>query len=81
MVTAEACILLYYHLIRLLARPYYPLEPTSENVEFDENTEWELEVFDQLQMVKRKNTELKGKTHVINTLGWERGNLFCPGKI
>ena len=49
------------------------IESDSGKETFDENTEWELEVFDQVQMLKAKNTKLKGHTFTINTSGWKEG--------
>jgi hypothetical protein len=45
----------------------------SEEVVFDENAEWEIEVFDQLQSLKEKQIKLKGKDHKIQTTGWKTG--------
>lgn len=40
---------------------------------FDLSTEWELEVYDQSQMLKTKKTKLKGQSCKINTTGWTDG--------
>ncbi|MDP2338359.1 MAG: hypothetical protein Q8N05_18290 [Bacteroidota bacterium] len=37
------------------------IEPTSADVVFDENAEWEVEIFDQMQVLKEQKTKLKGK--------------------
>jgi len=52
------------------------IETTSEDVEIDEDTQWDLEVFDQVQQQKVKQTKLKGKTHKFNTSGWKEGVYF-----
>ncbi|MDO8928188.1 MAG: T9SS type A sorting domain-containing protein [Bacteroidota bacterium] len=49
------------------------IEPTSEDVIFDENTEWEVEIFDQRQMLKEKRLKLKGRDQRIQTSGWKSG--------
>jgi hypothetical protein len=43
------------------------IETASEDIEFDENAEWQLEVFDQVQTLKAKNTKLKGNINNIHT--------------
>ena len=49
------------------------IETTSEDVVFDENAEWEVEIFDQMQVLKEQKTKLKGKENKINTTGWKTG--------
>lgn len=49
------------------------IETTSEDVVFDENAEWEVEIFDQMQVLKEQTTKLKGKENKINTAGWKTG--------
>ncbi len=39
----------------------------------NENTSWDLQVFDQFQAVKEKKTKLKGKDAKINTSTWKDG--------
>ncbi len=56
------------------------IETITEDTEFDEKAEWQLEVFDQLQMLKAKNTKLKGQEYKINTAGWKEGVYFVRVK-
>lgn len=49
------------------------IEPASEAVVFDENAEWEVEIFDQMQVLKKQKTKLKGKEFKIQTTGWRVG--------
>lgn len=49
------------------------IEEASEDIGFDENSEWDLEVYDPLQMVKEIKTKLKGNVYKINTSGWKDG--------
>jgi len=56
------------------------IETVSEDTEFDENAGWELEVFDQAQMPKAKNTKLKGHTYTLNTSDWKEGIYFVRVK-
>lgn len=39
----------------------------------NENTSWDLEVYDQQQGLKEKKTKIKGKQANINTSGWKEG--------
>jgi outer membrane protein assembly factor BamA len=45
----------------------------SENENFDENAEWEMEVYDNMQNQKLKNEKLNGKSTKIQTNGWKEG--------
>lgn len=56
------------------------IEPTSEDVVFDENAEWEVEIFDQVQGLKEQTTKLKGKELKIKTTGWKTGIYFVRVK-
>lgn len=56
------------------------IEPTSEDINFDENEEWELEVYNQSQVLKEKKTKLKGKETKIQTAGWKEGIYFIRVK-
>lgn len=56
------------------------IEPTSEDVVFDENAEWEVEIFDQVQGLKEQTTKLKGKELQIKTTGWKTGIYFVRVK-
>ncbi|MGC9354454.1 MAG: T9SS type A sorting domain-containing protein [Mariniphaga sp.] len=49
------------------------IETTSEDTEFDENAEWELEVYSPAQLLKEKKTNLRGKSAKIQTSGWTEG--------
>ncbi len=51
------------------------IESTSSKEErtFDETAEWDLEVYDQSQMLKEKKTRLKGREYTLNTSGWKEG--------
>lgn len=46
---------------------------SAKEMTFDENAEWELEVYDSFQSLKLKNTKLKGKEYKIQTAGWKEG--------
>ena len=56
------------------------VEPTSEDIVFDENAEWEVEIFDQTQGLKEQKTKLKGKELKIQTTGWKTGIYFVRVK-
>ena len=47
----------------------------------DENTQWELEVYDQQQSLKEKNSKIKGKQTKINTSAWKDGVYIVRVKI
>lgn len=49
------------------------IEPTSEDVVFDENAEWGVEIFDQMQVLKEQKIKMKGKEVKIQTTGWKAG--------
>lgn len=49
------------------------LKSTSAEAIFDENTEWELEVYSQSQLLKEKKTSLRGNNTTIQTSGWKEG--------
>ncbi len=49
------------------------IKNASEEQNFEESAEWELEVLDQNQMLKTKKTKLKGSTYTLNTTGWNEG--------
>lgn len=49
------------------------LKSTSTEAGFDENTEWELEVYSQSQLLKEKKTSLWGSSTTIQTSGWKEG--------
>ncbi len=65
------------------------IESKSE-LEFDKNAEWEIEVYNNSQGLKKKKTKLKGKNTVIQTTGWKTGiyivqvkykNMVLHGKL
>lgn len=43
---------------------------------FDENADWELEIYNQSQILKEKKTKLKGTQYTIQTSGWQEGIYF-----
>ena len=49
------------------------IETTSEDSEFDENAQWELEVYSPGQLLKEKKTNIRGKSAKIQTSGWTEG--------
>jgi len=49
------------------------IESNSEETTFDENAEWDLEVYSPTQSLKQKKTKLKGKSTKIQTHGWKEG--------
>lgn len=49
------------------------LENTSKEATFDEASVWEMEIYDPLQNLKEKKTNLKGKEHKLNTSEWKEG--------
>jgi len=49
------------------------IETSSAETTFDETAEWELEVYSPSQTLKEKNTNLKGKSTIIQTAGWKEG--------
>jgi hypothetical protein len=49
------------------------IESDSEEILFDETTEWDLEIYDQTQSLKEKKTIRQGKSTKIQTAGWKEG--------
>ncbi|MEZ5107302.1 MAG: T9SS type A sorting domain-containing protein [Draconibacterium sp.] len=49
------------------------IESESNEKTFDETAEWELEIYDNAQMLKEKKTKLKGNNTKIQTAGWKEG--------
>ncbi len=49
------------------------LKSTTTESAFDENTEWDLEVYNNMQSLKLKKQKLKGKSTIINTQSWKEG--------
>jgi hypothetical protein len=56
------------------------IESESPDLTFDESAEWELEVYDQVQTLKEKNSKVKGKEYKIQTAGWKEGVYFVRVK-
>jgi hypothetical protein len=56
------------------------IETASEDIDFDENAEWELEIYNQSQLLKEKKTSLKGKSTKIQTADWKEGIYFVRVK-
>lgn len=56
------------------------IESTTVETTFDENTEWDLEIYDQVQTLKEKQSKLKGKEYQIQTAGWKEGVYFIRVK-
>lgn len=49
------------------------LKSASSQTTFDENEEWELEVYSTMQSLKTKQTKIRGKSTKINTQSWKEG--------
>ncbi|AHW61623.1 hypothetical protein FH5T_05260 [Draconibacterium orientale] len=49
------------------------LKSTSTETTLDENTEWDIEVYDNMQSLKLKKQKLKGKSTRIGTQSWKEG--------
>ena len=49
------------------------LKSASAETTFDENAEWDLEVYDSMLSLKLKEQKLKGKSITINTQSWKEG--------
>jgi hypothetical protein len=47
----------------------------------DENTQWDLQAYDQMQGVKEKKTKIKGKQVKINTTNWKEGTYIISAII
>ncbi|MFV0267938.1 MAG: T9SS type A sorting domain-containing protein, partial [Draconibacterium sp.] len=45
----------------------------STETTFDENAEWDLEVYNSMQSLKLKKQKLKGNSVTINTQSWKEG--------
>ncbi len=56
------------------------IESNSADFIFDETSEWEFEIYDQVQTLKEKKTKIKGKEHQIQTAGWKEGVYFVRVK-
>lgn len=56
------------------------IESTSIEKSIDENAEWDLEIYDQVQTLKEKKTKLKGNEYKIQTAGWKEGVYFVRVK-
>ena len=49
------------------------IESTGKEGQFDENSNWDLEIYNNSQMLKEKKTKMKGKEYKFNTSDWEEG--------
>ena len=49
------------------------LKSASTETTLDENTEWDIEVYDSMQSLKLKKQKLKGSSSRINTQSWKEG--------
>jgi hypothetical protein len=49
------------------------IESESQEKTFDKNTEWEMEIYNQSQLLKEKKTSLRGQSTKIQTQGWKEG--------
>ncbi len=49
------------------------LKSASAKTTFDETTEWDLKVYDNMQSLKLKKQKLKGGNAAINTQSWKEG--------
>jgi hypothetical protein len=49
------------------------IETTSEEKTFDETAQWDLEVYSETQLLKTKQTSLRGQSAKIQTAGWKEG--------
>ncbi len=49
------------------------IESESEEKTFDDNTEWDMEVYSPGQVLKEKKAKLKGKSTTIQTQSWKDG--------
>ena len=53
----------------------------TKNEAIDTSTEWDLEIYDQMQILKTKKVKLKGDKYKINTSGWQGGMYFVRIKF
>lgn len=56
------------------------LESNAIEPAFENNEEWDLEVYDAMQNLKHKKTKLKGKSTTINTQSWKEGVYMVRAK-
>jgi len=49
------------------------IKSESEEKDFDDNAEWDMEIYSPMQALKTKKTKLKGKSTTIQTAGWKEG--------
>ena len=58
------------------------LELKTENIDkYTEGDEWEMEIYNQQQVLIKKTTDIKDKKHIINTSGWKEGIYFVRVKV
>ncbi len=48
---------------------------------FDDDTDWELEIYNQSQVLKEKKTKIKGTQYTIQTSGWKEGIYYVRVKL
>ncbi len=56
------------------------IESTSEEKVLDENEEWELEIYNNTQILKDKKTKIRGNQYKLKTSGWKEGIYFVRVK-
>jgi hypothetical protein len=56
------------------------LESNTEDNTIDETVKWDLEVYSETQMLKTKQTGLRGQRAKIQTAGWQEGNYLVRVK-
>ncbi|WP_372950859.1 T9SS type A sorting domain-containing protein, partial [Mariniphaga sp.] len=49
------------------------IETNSSEKTFDETAQWDLEVYSETQLLKTKQTGLRGQSAKIQTAGWKEG--------
>jgi hypothetical protein len=49
------------------------IKSDSKEKDFDDNAEWDLEIYSPMQALKTKKTKLRGKSTTIQTAGWPEG--------
>ncbi len=49
------------------------IETNSSEKPFDETAEWDLEVYSETQLLKTRQTNLRGQSAKIQTAGWKEG--------
>lgn len=49
------------------------IKSVSDEELFDETAEWEMEIYNEGQLLKERKTSLRGKSTKIQTAGWKEG--------